>query len=254
MTTFVSDLPVAALAGRLGVPEREAGQPGRGAEAARDRHPGGAGGALARPRRRPLRSRRACGPCGSPAGRTSCSSAPSTAPGRSWWRRSSCPRGRPAASWSGRWSCWSIDCSPHRGARGERCWGYASAPRSVTAAAGASRRVSAGRPRRHEPCAPCSCRAGGAAGARRLAVAARGRPRPARLPSSSSSRVRGDESPPPPPRRRPARGPRRPGRRLAAQGAAGRRRLPRPRAPRDADALPGAGAMRVLRRSFRRWL
>ena len=71
-----------------------------------------------------------------------------------------------------------------------------------------------------------------AARARRVAAAARGRPRPRRRPISSSSRWPGRGAAAPAARRRRAGGARRAGRRGPAQGPAGRRRLPRPRAPR----------------------
>src|ERR1700704_2279248 len=84
--------------------------------------------------------------------------------------------------------------------------------------------------------------AGGTARPRRLPLAAFGWPRPARGGPARAGGA-GRRVPPPSPRRRAARGPCHAGRRLAAQGAAGRRHLSHPRAARDVDSLPGAQPM-----------
>jgi hypothetical protein len=77
MTAFLSDLPVAVLGDRLGLPEREA----EGlVETLRRLGIGTLGELAALPA---ASARPACGRCGSPVARTTCSSPSGAAPGRS---------------------------------------------------------------------------------------------------------------------------------------------------------------------------
>ena len=233
--------PLRRWASRLGLPGARGRRPGRDLAAVGDRHAGGAGGALARPGRRPLRPARAAGAAARPrrgrAARAHRRGAweelveeielPEGTAGSQLGARARAA-GRPPARRAAAQGADAAGAAPRRAARRRRQLERRAGTRPPDRlGAGAAHRADA-RGWRSCPAPAVSLRA------------ARGRPRPAAPPSRSSWRCAATSpaaaaSPPPLREVRAAAG-----RRGAAQGPAGRLRLPRPRAPRAADPLPGA--------------
>ena len=236
MTTLVSELPVAALKDRLGLPEREAGNL---VEALR-RLGIGTLGALAALSPDQVADR--FGPLGLHALRLARGEdeplRPRT-PHEELVEEIELPEGT-AGSQLERALELLVDrllAAPQRKGRtllGLRLGALLSGGGSWSVEQGLGRPTASARALR----AAAGAAAGGAAGPGRGAAPAGARPRPAgRRPARALGRRRG--AAPAPPRRRGARGPRRPGRRGAAQDPPGRLRLARARALGDADALPG---------------